>query len=98
MSPELKKSDPVLDFEKIKNQERVQHLPRIIDAQPQPKKEPPPPYEFRLPKQYKFTNNSDLVNVETIRNKIRMNKIKHLDFDQVQNSEEGKRYFKNVYT
>ena len=37
------------------------------------------------------------MNVETIRNKIRLNRIKHKDYDQAQNSVEGKRYHDKVY-
>lgn len=82
LSPELKNKQPLLDYNQIKTQVKVQKLPRIIDAQPHPKKEPLPPYDFRLPKQFKFTNNPDLVNVETLRKKIRINRFKHMEYDQ----------------
>ena len=51
----------------------------------------------RLPGSLRFTDKEEQLNVPSIRNKIRISKIDHKKFDDVLESKEGKKYYKDVY-
>lgn len=51
----------------------------------------------QLPNSLKFTNNENQLNIPQIRHNLRISKVDHKKFDEVLESKEGKKYYKDVY-
>ena len=70
----------------------------LISPRYDKKVSPPPDFSSNAKAKLKYTNNEKFVDIVQVRERLRKNKIDHLNYNPVLDMKEGMKYYKGLYT
>ena len=68
----------------------MKKLPALFSPKETSKKEKSKkPYDYKLPADFKFTSDTKFTKIDDVRQKLRLNKVAHMQFDPTMGTQEG---------